>query len=559
MTGKIRFFLLTVVMVSIAVGVGATAILLLYQVSLGRQRERLVETAKSQARMIEAIARYNARHLPEHAEMSDREVFFRTTLSQIRSAHENFDTFGETGEFFLGIHEADQIVFLLSHSGDELEYRQPIPYDSQWAEPMRRALADEEGTMVVSDYRGQKVLAAYEPVRGINLAIVAKIDMAEIRAPFVRAGFLAGASGLAITALGMLLFLRISNPIARQLEENERKYRGIFESSGDILLLYDSQGIIQDANPASCSALGYAQDELLGRHIEGLVSESRIYIDIFQRDSEALSGSEEIKFESVYLKRNGLPFPVDVRLSPLRHRDKTVALASARDMTERKLAEERIRMLSAEIIKAQEKERKLVAQDIHDSLGTCLTAIKYSLEKNMDDHVKGLGLQAEGLAKTISMVQSAIEESRRISTNLRPSVLDDLGILPTISWFCRQFEAIYSDINLIKETDIEESEVPELLKIVIFRILQEALMNAAKHSSADTVRVSLARIGGNIELCVSDNGKGFNPEEQIGRMMPDSKIGLVGMKERVELAGGVIQVRSSAGKGTSIRAVWPCK
>jgi signal transduction histidine kinase len=138
--------------------------------------------------------------------------------------------------------------------------------------------------------------------------------------------------------------------------------------------------------------------------------------------------------------------------------------------------------------------------------------------------------------------------------SLRPSILDDLGILATINWSCRQFESTYSDIRIRKEIEIEEGEVPESLKIVIYRILQEALNNIAKHSKAFAVLLILRKAGRAIELVIRDSGEGFDLSEAQSRK--GRGLGLDSMRERTELSGGLFSIKSGKGKGTVIRAAW---
>ena len=141
--------------------------------------------------------------------------------------------------------------------------------------------------------------------------------------------------------------------------------------------------------------------------------------------------------------------------------------------------------------------------------------------------------------------------------DLRPSMLDDLGLLPTLSWFCRRFQAVYSGIRVEQGIDIQEHEVPNALKIVIYRVTQEAMNNIAKHSKADRVHLSLQKIDYRIELMLQDNGRGFDPEEAVSLESTKRGLGLTSMRERIELSGGFFDIESIEGKGTMIRASWP--
>jgi len=141
--------------------------------------------------------------------------------------------------------------------------------------------------------------------------------------------------------------------------------------------------------------------------------------------------------------------------------------------------------------------------------------------------------------------------------DLRPSMLDDLGILATISWFCREFQAIYSGIQIEKQIAIEEDEVPDLLKTVIYRLVQESCNNIVKHSKADLVHLSLEKTHGIIELIMKDNGTGFNLQEVLSVENPKRGLGLASMRERTELSGGSFSIESKKAGGTVIRASWP--
>ncbi|MCH8167025.1 MAG: PAS domain S-box protein [Proteobacteria bacterium] len=139
------------------------------------------------------------------------------------------------------------------------------------AEPMRRALSGKSGTVTALDYRGKVVLAAYEPVADLNWGIVAKIDLAEIRAPFVRAGIVSMCVALVFVLGGAWLFLRVSNPLLRQLEEDEARMRAIVETAGEGIITINEQGIVKSFNKAAEHLFGYTADDLIGQNVNVLV------------------------------------------------------------------------------------------------------------------------------------------------------------------------------------------------------------------------------------------------------------------------------------------------
>ena len=233
-------------------------------------------------------------------------------------------------------------------------------------------------------------------------------------------------------------------------------------------------------------------------------------------------------------------------------------LLAIEDITERKQAEKQIRNLNNHLLMAQELERARIAGDIHDSLGASLAAIKFRADSLIQEsHRCGNHVLISGLDTINRMVQENIDEVRRLQQNLRPPLLDDLGILTTVEWFCREFQTTYPDIRIEKLIDSKEEEVPQSLKIVIFRIIQEALSNVAKHGRADLVDLSLGKSNGKIELSVRDNGQGFDVNKVLSEEDSRRGLGLTRMKERTIHSGGTFTIDSAKGKGTVIRASWP--
>ena len=228
--------------------------------------------------------------------------------------------------------------------------------------------------------------------------------------------------------------------------------------------------------------------------------------------------------------------------------------------TELLLVNETLRYLSSKLVTIQEDERKRISRDIHDVLGSALSAIKFKVEEVLLRLPKDGPLDifiSKSLESLVPFIQDTIEETRRIQTDLRPPILDDLGIVATLSWFCRRFQTIYSGIKVEQTVTILEEEVPDHLKIVLFRITQEATNNIGKYARADSVYVGLRKVNGTIELSIQDNGEGFDPEALSSREISKRGLGLSSMKERVEFSGGSFSIDSAKGKGTVIRAVWP--
>lgn len=236
-----------------------------------------------------------------------------------------------------------------------------------------------------------------------------------------------------------------------------------------------------------------------------------------------------------------------------------------KEIAKRKMAESQLdetshslRVLSSRLLDAQERERKLLADEIHDSIGSSLAAIKFSLEETVVNLNRDRNGVLASMQRLITMVQGAIEESRRISSNLRPSLIDDLGLLPTIRWQAEEFEKIYTDMAVDLRLAVDEAVIAEALKIVIYRIVQEALNNAAKYSEAQTVSITLEAAADRVHLTVADNGVGCDIEAlETGDHL--TGMGLRSMQERTHFSGGRFEVKSIPGDGMKIMASWPVK
>lgn len=216
-----------------------------------------------------------------------------------------------------------------------------------------------------------------------------------------------------------------------------------------------------------------------------------------------------------------------------------------------------LRQVPSKLIAVQEEERKRLASELHDSIGQTLAALKFNVEMALSVLTRGDGERAqEILQKFVPTLQRSIEETRTIYTGLRPKMLEEMGLLPTIAWLCREFQALYPNIHIELNMDLSEEKVAENLKIVIFRILQEALNNVVKHSKSEWVDVSLLGKGEDVELVIADDGVGidFNYLESNDFA---KTLGLTGMRERAELSRGILSINSAPGEGTTVRVVWP--
>ena len=215
---------------------------------------------------------------------------------------------------------------------------------------------------------------------------------------------------------------------------------------------------------------------------------------------------------------------------------------------------EQLRDVSFKLLQAEETERKRIAQEIHDGVGQHWVIVKHRVETILKKLGKEITTPLEDI---LPIIQVGIEETRRIQMNLRPTLLDDLGILATITWFCREFQKANPVIHIETKINIQENDVANPVKTVIYRIMQEALNNISKHSKANLVNLTLQKEGDRIEFIIQDHGQGFDLNAVYSLKSSEKGLGLAGMKERTFLSGGSMSIQSTQGIGTTIRASWP--
>jgi len=212
-----------------------------------------------------------------------------------------------------------------------------------------------------------------------------------------------------------------------------------------------------------------------------------------------------------------------------------------------------LRELPAKIIHAQEDERKCVAHDLHDSIVQTLGIVRIFLDNELvvigDEHPE---YNTGRLCQISEMVAKALEEVRRIMTNLRPSILDELGLKAALNWLVRETEKLVPDVAVEVHMRFTEQRLPEEKRIVIFRVTQEALANLRKHSRATQAELNVVEQGNNVLFTYNDNGVGMTGQQDISE-----GFGLVSMRERVELCGGTFNIRSTPDNGVGIHISLP--
>ncbi len=351
-------------------------------------------------------------------------------------------------------------------------------------------------------------------------------------------------------------------------EGTQARLLTILEQTTDYVAMADAEGRMLYLNPAGRELLGLGPDDDVSQRSLCQQCDPPVKAKIRNEAIPAAIRDGVWAGETLLHDRDGRDIHVSQVIIAHRGADGEVENLSTilRDTTEQvrtaqalRESHDELQRLSCMLATIQEDERRRIALDLHDGLGQSLSLIKLALENAARQLAAGAASEAgESLQQLIPRVKEALVEVRRVSTALRPSILDDLGILPTLSWFFREFEAACGHIAVDKAFDVVEEDVPVPLQITLFRILQEATNNIVKHAGADRVRVRLDRAGDTLRLLVEDNGCGFDPDS-VGYAEPGGRgLGLLSMRERASFSGGDCRIASAPGQGTRVEVSWPC-
>jgi len=227
------------------------------------------------------------------------------------------------------------------------------------------------------------------------------------------------------------------------------------------------------------------------------------------------------------------------------------AIETLEDVTERRNAEDNMHYYLQEITKAQEEERKRIARELHDSTAQNLIALLRQLDNLLTEKKRLPIREAKELWGFHERIRDVLQEVRQFSRDLRPSILDDLGLLPALEWVIGEIKKEYGVETGLEVIGAERRLSPEA-ELLIFRIVQEALRNTAKHAHASQTDVKVKFDESKIAVTVRDNGVGFQLPENLGALPYNGKLGLAGMQERVQLLGGSLKIDSEPGKGTMV-------
>lgn len=571
----------------LALGGIAVTIGMLYRTAVDREIQGLSNLAASRAALIAAVARDADRDHPGEAAAA--------TVALLDDVGEVFGGFGRTGEFCLAQREGDRIVFLMSrrpHRSAGLP--DPVPWDSASAEPMRRALGGQSGSMVGLDYRGVSVIAAYEPLPALGWGVVVKLDRAELRAPFQRAGL------VAVSIVGFLLiasaaFLqRIELPFFRDIERRadarvkeqttEREHaeeqsrdassrtRAILDQELDAILTIDPHGTIESVNRATTEVFGYPEEELIGRNVSTLMPPP--YADHHDEYLAAYVATRQAKIigigrEVPCQRRDGSIFPGHLSVSEVQLEGRVLYTGIMRDLTERKEREAALKQAEKRARAAEELASvgTLVAGLAHE-IGTPMGVIQGHarlLEKAVEGDRARWRLQTiqEQIGRISRIIQSLLNMARPKATERIPVALEPL-LETTLSFLFEKFAR--RDVRLVRDFEPTGSVTgdPERLQQLLLNLFLNAVDAMPEGGE---LRVGLHPDGrAGAILTVTDTGIGIASENRsrVFEAFYTSKeagkgngLGLMVAHRIVSDHNGTIEVESTLGVGTTFRIHLP--
>ena len=342
-----------------------------------------------------------------------------------------------------------------------------------------------------------------------------------------------------------------------QLRQSEEGYRGLFENATGAIEVHDLNGRIVNANKAFEKLSGYDRDELIG------MEATKFLVPADVKKVEALLKAQyrgeavDNLVEFPLTRRDGSQAIVELMPSLIIRNGHPEGVQSiVRDVTEQRRMQENLRYYVSQVLKAQESERLRIARELHDDTAQALTGVSRRLDMLSSSGADIPTEVAQRLDELREQTDTILNGVRRFSQDLRPPVLDDLGLLPALKWL---LVALEEQDGIGANTRIlgDPRRLPRDSELALFRIAQEALSNVRKHSHASAVELTLDFRDYSIAMTVADNGNGFELPPATGDLAASGKLGLIGMQERARLLGGAIDMESKAGEGTKVVVTVP--
>ena len=534
---SLRALVLILIIASTLTGVIAAGIL--YKTAISQKSEFLLNNVKNLARLIDAVAHFDRGTFREEGRAA------QATLSQIEAAFKDHSDFGETGEILLGRREGDKVAIFLRYRDHQMNPNLVLPYDARRSEAMRLALAGQTGVGEFTNLLGEDVLAAYTYIPYLKIGLEIRVSMKEIVRPYLfSALIIAFAIGLVILVC-VYLFLRLSRPVLEELEKYRLLTEAVVESAQDIIITIESSGLVRLINPAGVRSLGHSRADVEGKDFallfdDGDPNTMAVLAAIRRQDLD-------VPPDTIVLirRRDKTTFPSSITCGQKKLSGNSLTTIVLHDLTARKEAEDTIRHLTHKIIEIKDQEQDAISRELHDTLGTNLVWLKLQAQR-----LTAANTAQADVKNLMHNFDETIEMTRNLSRSLSPIAIEKLGLAVKLRRLVERANHLAS-ANVTLTVENLEKNFPSKVKFHIFRIVQEALNNAIRHSQADQIAIDCRCTDGRLVLTISDNGIGF---ETAGM---HEGMGLALITERAKLLRGTVQFRSGKNNGTEVKIELP--
>jgi two-component system, NarL family, sensor histidine kinase DegS len=359
------------------------------------------------------------------------------------------------------------------------------------------------------------------------------------------------------SALTNAMLYEEAKRIADQLYKSAADYRNLFENAHDAIWFHDLDGKIIAANRASQQLTGYPMEEYLGKNVRQFLNDDMLKLAREVRNKLISYEPFNQPYEQQTITKDGLRKTMMLTSSLITVDGNPVGFQHiGRDVSQERIMQENLRFYLNQITRAQEEERKRIARELHDDTAQALFAISRQMDNYIRDNVGLSQKQRMALQDIRKRIGVSLQGIRRFSQDLRPSIIDDLGLLPAVKWLVKQ-KSEDSGIEIVLKILGKEQRLRPEMELILFRIVQEALNNVAKHAQASKAEIKMEFTESGVTASIWDNGKGFHLPQTVGDLSYDGKLGLVGMQERVSLLNGSLNIKSELGQGTLVTVKVP--
>jgi PAS domain S-box-containing protein len=536
---KVRFGVLIALLVGASTLTGTIAGVMLYKTAITQKSEFLWNNVNNLAKLIDAVAHF------DRGTFGNPTKAAKATISQIEAAFSDHSSFGRTGEILVGRLQENHLEIFLRYRNHQIHPNLILPSVSAKFDAMRLAVAGKSGVGEFDDAAGRRVLAAYTYVPLLGIGLEMRVEKSEIIQPYIYSGLIVTLASAFIIAVCVFIFGKITRPVLHDLQKYQALTEAVVQSAQDLIITIDGKGFIMLINPAGVRKLGYTEDQIVHRD----------FALLFDFNDDATSATLlKIRDKHINISadtivtmqcKNGATFPASITCGHRKYDAMHLTTLVLHDLSARKKTEDRIRHLTHKMIEIKDTEQDEISRELHDTLGTNLVWLKLQAQQLLQEKT-----DSPEARQLLSNFDETIDAARTLSHSLSPIAIEKLGLSTMLQRLVDRANHIGNIRVTLDLTNMPES-LPEKLTFHLFRVIQEGLKNALRHSHASQIRIQGTATDRRLEVTISDNGTGFETgNEKEG-------LGLALMIERGRLMKGLVEIESKVGHGTEVKIAVP--